>query len=77
MCLIKNGGSTLASNRMQHTLVFSKARVTALIPIIIDFLKKQKYIKKSVESSKSQVIAWFQYRGYLQHALIRSSSFFF
>jgi len=39
MCFIKSGGSTLASNKMQHTLFLSKARVTALIPIIIDFLK--------------------------------------
>lgn len=39
MCFSKSNGSTLASSKTQHTLCFSKARVTAFIPIIMDFLK--------------------------------------
>lgn len=38
MCFIRRGGSTLASNKMQHTLLFSRALVIALIPKTTHFL---------------------------------------
>lgn len=50
MCFIKRGGSTLASNKIQHTLSFSKARVTTLMPKITDFLK---FMHKLVQSNQA------------------------